>query len=199
MHRLFIFVFFIVLPGSIFSQETIINLSIAQPRELTVIAGQDVDLSGDSAILGSDMIISGGTPVYTFKWVSDKNEEFNSRVITIHATGQYVLTVTDARHCSAVDAVDVISTLLKPPSMDDGCQIYPNPAGDYAWISVPEDERILSVEGFSVNGERLLIIRAVEIAGQHSMKISIADLAPGVIHFCIRTTASETVRTLVKK
>jgi hypothetical protein len=199
MHRFLCFLVFLILCGSIFSQETIINLSFSQPRELAVNAGQDVDLAGDSAILGNDLAISGGTPDYSCKWISDKNQEFNTQVITIYAAGQYVLTVTDARKCSDADTIHVLSTLVNDATQDAACLIYPNPAGDFVWVQVPEGERILSVEGFSVNGEKLFSIRTDENAGQNSMKIRIADLAPGVIHLRIRTTASEVVRTLVKK
>ena len=199
MHRSYLILFFLTLPGIILSQETIINLSFSQPRELSVNAGQDVDLKGDSAILGNELVIKGGTPEYTYRWISDKNLEFHTQVITIHAAGQYILTVTDAGKCSDRDTVNVIPTLLNDPSMDGACMVYPNPAGDFVWVQVPDNERILSVEGFSVNGERLFSIRPAESAVQNFMKIRIADLTPGVIHLRILTSGSEVIRTLVKK
>lgn len=199
MHRLSLILFFLILHGIILSQETIINLSFSQPRELAVNAGQDVDLMGDSVILGKDIAIKGGTPEYTYWWISDKNLEFHTQIITIHAGGQYILTVTDAGKCSDSDTVNVIPTLLNDPAMDAACMVYPNPAGDFVWVQVPDNERILLVEGFSVNGERLFSIRPAESAVQNSMKIRIADLAPGVIHLRIRTSGSEAIRTLVKK
>jgi Secretion system C-terminal sorting domain len=199
MHRLFCLLSFLIPLGNVFSQETIINVSFSQPRELAINAGQDVDLSGDSVVLGDDLSISGGTPDFAFKWVSDKNEEFHTQVITIHRAGLYVLTVTDARKCSDMDTVMVISTRLDDAPQDAACLVYPNPAGDLVWVQAQNDERVLSVEGFSVKGEKLFKVNADENAGQNLMKIRIADLAPGVIHLRIRTTASEVVRTLVKK
>jgi hypothetical protein len=199
MQRFCFFLFLLILPGILLSQETVINLSFSQPRELAVNAGQDVDLKGDSAILGNDLVIKGGTPGYTYWWISDRNLEFHTQVITIHAAGQYILTVTDAGNCSDSDTVNVIPTLLNDPAIEAACLVYPNPAGDFVQIQVPDNERILMVEGFSVNGEKLFSIRPAESALQNSMKIRIANLAPGVIHLRIRTTGSEAIRTLVKK
>jgi hypothetical protein len=199
MHRLFCLLSFLIPCGNIFSQETIINLSFSQPRELAINAGHDIDLHGDSAVLGDDLSILGGTPDFTYKWVSDKNEEFHTQVITIHRAGQYVLTVTDARKCSDWDTIMVIITRLDDMSQDTACLVYPIPAGDMVWIQAQNDEKVLSVEGFSVRGEKLFEVNADENTGQNLMKIRIADLAPGVIHLRIRTTASELVRTLVKK
>jgi hypothetical protein len=199
MHRFYLILFFLIPPGIILSQETIINLSFSQPRELVINAGQDVDLMGDSAILGNEVVIKGGTPDYTFWWISDKNLEFHTQVITIHAAGQYILTVTDAGKCSDRDTVNVIPTLLNDPAMDVACMVYPNPADDFVRVQVPDNDRIFLVEGFSVNGERLFSIRPAEGAEQNLMKIRIADLAPGVIHLRILATGSESVRILVKK
>ena len=199
MHRFYLILFFLFLHGIILSQETIINLSFSQPRELVINAGQDVDLMGDSAILGKDIAIKGGTPEYTYRWISDKSLEYHTQVITIHAGGQYILTVTDAGKCSDSDTVNVIPTLLNDPAMDAACLVYPNPAGDFVRVQVPDNEQILLVEGFSVNGERLFSIRPAESAVQNSIIIRITDLAPGVIHLRIRTSGSETIRTLVKK
>jgi hypothetical protein len=199
MHRFYPILFFLILHGIILSQETIINLSFSQPRELAVNAGQDVDLMGDSAILGKDIDIKGGTPEYTYRWISDKSLEFHTPIITIHAAGQYILTVTDAGKCSDSDTVNVIPALLNDPAMDAACMVYPNPAGDFVRVQVPDNEQILLVEGFSVNGERLFSTRPAESVVQNSMKIRIADLAPGLIHLRIRTSGSEAIRTLVKK
>jgi len=199
MHRFTLILLFVILHGILFSQETIINLSFSQPRELVINAGQDVDMKGDSAILGNELVIKGGTPEYTYRWISDENLEFHTQVITIYAAGQYILTVTDAGKCSDSDTVNVIPTLLNDPAMDAACLVYPNPAADFVGIHMQNDDRILLVEGFSVNGERLFSIRPAESAMQNSMKIRISDLAPGVIHLRILTTASEIVRTLVKK
>ena len=89
MHRFTLILLFVILHGILFSQETIINLSFSQPRELVINAGQDVDMKGDSAILGNELVIKGGTPEYTYRWISDENLEFHTQVITIHVAGQY--------------------------------------------------------------------------------------------------------------
>jgi hypothetical protein len=199
MQRFCFYLFLLFLPGILFSQETVINLSFYQPRELSVNAGPDVDLMGDSALLGNDLAIKGGTPGYTYLWIFDKNLEFHTQVITIHAAGQYILTVTDAGKCSDSDTVTVIPTLLNDPATENACLVYPNPAGDFVRVQVPDDERILWVEGFSVNGEKLFSVHPSESEVQNSMKIRIAELAPGVIHLRIRTSGSEAIRTLLKK
>lgn len=131
------------------SQETLIKVPFSQPEELQLDAGDDVVLeTGQTLVLGTDIIISGGSPEYQYKWNDNLGNEFSTLVISISEAGSYYLTVTDADHCTAVDSVAVarVSSIENKEPVT-AFSVFPNPSAGLFWYHIikPEDKDMLEV------------------------------------------------------
>ncbi|MGB9748117.1 MAG: hypothetical protein ACPLXM_14420, partial [Bacteroidales bacterium] len=68
--RLFLLIFGFLFPFlSLAGQETVINLTISQPRELKVNAGADIITGSGTVSLGNNLQVSGGTPDFSYLWL----------------------------------------------------------------------------------------------------------------------------------
>jgi|GEM_PF-2580499 len=86
-----------------------ISVSLQQAALLRVDAGPDVTLDTEgSAIIGEQVFINGGTPGFTFLWEDDQQQTYEEETPVVSAAGTYRLVITDARHCTAEDNLQVL-------------------------------------------------------------------------------------------
>lgn len=84
------------------------------PGPLTVDAGQDREISlGESISIGAGLVVTGGTPPYTYRWTCDTDPGWSSTqanpTVSPSVDTTYRVTVTDAYDCSESDEVKVVA------------------------------------------------------------------------------------------
>ncbi|MFZ5553513.1 MAG: gliding motility-associated C-terminal domain-containing protein [Bacteroidota bacterium] len=82
-----------------------VNTTITQPPLLTAV----INLSGNVSCAGTcdgfaQVAVAGGTAPYTVNWSNSVSGMINNNL----CQGQYIVTVTDANGCVAIDTVDII-------------------------------------------------------------------------------------------
>ncbi|PCJ89614.1 MAG: hypothetical protein COA57_01730 [Flavobacteriales bacterium] len=79
------------------------GVTISEPSALsTLITSTDVSCNGTND--GSaDLIVSGGTPVYSYNWSNGSTTQDLSGL----AVGTYIVTITDGNSCQAIDSVTI--------------------------------------------------------------------------------------------
>ncbi len=184
--------------GIVFSQETIINLGISQPRELNISESDIVNMNpGESVTLGSSIVISGGSPAYTYLWHSGQVEIATSPTISVTSSGNYIIRISDSMNCSASDTITVIATSVLQAEYLPSCIVYPNPASSGVFIKTEPGNPVKSVEILTLSGKTL---QTIQVAFPYSgdLDITISGLEQGSYILKIKTIRFETLKSVVK-
>ncbi len=114
---------------------TSITVEVSQPI--------DISLSGDNPLCYGDnggmarVIVSGGSPDYSYQW--DDNLNSTTPIITDITAGTYYITVTDSWSCVEKDSI----TLINPPIL----MIEIDSKSDIACYGVSDGSATVSVQG----------------------------------------------------
>lgn len=197
MPRLIFILIFILVPGTIFSQETIINLGISQPRELKVNAGVDLVFGeNESIILGSNLEVTGGTPSFVYSWRDDDSDVGSTPTVTVSLPGEYSILVSDSRNCSDSDTINVFITSIDKLQYSDSIRIFPNPAQDNLFIQTFDNNPVILVEILTLSGKQIKMLPPSAFSGFYSLKIS--GLEQGFYLIRIETKKYSVLRSFVK-
>lgn len=113
--------------------QTFLTFSVNQPAQLSADAGaDDIICPGDTVQLGGNPTANGGTANYQYNWTGSNilNAGDPNPMATPSATGDYILTITDANNCTALDTVSMtVDTCvgIADPRLQIGLLVYPNP------------------------------------------------------------------------
>lgn len=185
------------IPGIIYSQETVINLSFSQPRELKIEAGSNFTIAADETIiLGNNMNIGGGTPEYSYLWQSGTADIGTTKTVSVSSAGIYTINITDSRNCSASDIIYVVNTAVLDIGENSRCKIYPNPANENLYISLEQDNQLVSFEILSLKGESILSFILVKPAQNYSLLLE--NLPQGMYFLHLNTKRFETFKSFLK-
>lgn len=179
-------------------QETIINLSISQPRELKVNAGADVITESGTVTLGSNLQVSGGTPDFSFLWLLNENIIASDRITQVSHSGKYVVKVIDSRNCSATDTVSVFFTSVEEVKSNLPCKVFPVPTSNLLTIEVPDDVIIQSVSIVAIDGTKLSTIGQPQKGSNNSVKTDVSFLPDGFYFLSVLTSGSGCIIPFVK-
>jgi len=166
----------ICIPVLLGAQETIINVSISQPRELKVEAGGDLLLTpGDSVLIGTSVSVSGGTPDFSYTWKDSEGSLYPVQTFWAQLLGKYELTVSDANNCSATDELWILTTGLEQAISDTYLSVYPNPSDGHIFIKItgPAPTGPLTV----INSEGRLL-KSLTTGPEHTGVTFETDLSP---------------------
>lgn len=144
------------------------TLVINQPPAIAANTVSTPDTTGGAACSGTvNANPAGGTPPYTVNW--------NSGSTSGLCTGWYTVTITDDNGCTLTDSVfvDFISALHE--LSNELVLIYPNPANEFIFISVLENE-IGEIKIYTISGE---LVREKFINAKEA-KLNVEELSTGV-------------------
>jgi hypothetical protein len=140
--------------------QTTINLSVSQPPQLIVDAGDDATIDvGESITLGGTPTATGGSGSYVYSW--SRWPYLNDRTVpnpisTPPGNLTFIVTVTDDNGCSESDEVSIIvigGTGINDDITNIGLRIFPNPgSGSFTIVflnAVNEKDFIITVNNLS--------------------------------------------------
>jgi hypothetical protein len=154
--------------------QTNINLSVSQPPQLVVNAGEDATIDvGEDITLGGSPAATGGSDNYNYSWNHPSyldNSIIANPVATPPGNLTFTLTVADENGCSASDAVSVIvigGTGINDDIKNLSLNIFPNPGNGSFTITFS-----------SVFNGKDLRIKVTNLSGQKVYE-EICDIKPG--------------------
>ena len=116
--------------------------------------------------------VKGGTAPYTYLWSTGEETE----KIIPEVVGTYTVTVTDSNGCTSVVEADfTVSTKEQVSTLP--LQVYPNPATNVVYITLPESEgeSIITI----YDGSKRLISEQRATSASDVLKADISQLVPG--------------------
>jgi hypothetical protein len=199
MYKLLPALLFLFFDVSLSAQETIINLSLSQPRVLIIEAGNDLILGdNDNITLGNDLTIKGGTPAFSYFWSSKLGEIASTPAVTVSSGGAYFLTVTDSRNCSDSDTITVFASSVSLKETNHPWIIYPNPAENKIIIRTEPSNPVISVDVLSVSGEILIIHSEYPSKSSNALFLDISGLHQGIYLLRIKSKEFNSLKSFVK-
>ena len=174
---------------------TIINESfeLIQPHPFDVIVNvtDEVDSDSNGAI---DLLISGGTPPYTYSWSNGMTEEDISQL----SAGDYTLLITDANGCTYSVEVTVDSrTNNIELEFVETFTIQPNPSFDFMKVKIVLAEQ--------VNGKLILLNKLGQkilseniVSTDASIILNVSTLKSGIYFVRFETEKGAITKKVVK-
>ena len=152
----------IILTGQAFFafSQTVVKLTVTQPEKLVVSVSDDVSINeGATTTLTANVI--GGTEPYYYYWdpaTGLTNETILSTDAHPTDTTTYTISVYDQNDCSASASVTV--NVVKKQSAThenttDQIEVYPNPAGNYFYVSFVAVDALSEVSLYTLDGKQL--------------------------------------------
>ncbi|HER09006.1 MAG TPA: T9SS type A sorting domain-containing protein [Bacteroides sp.] len=178
-------------------QEININVPLSQPRLLEVEAGPDVrDYTGGEVTLGEEVVVTGGTPDFIYRWEDGSGNTWTGELITVSGYGDYILTVTDANRCTDADAITVIDAVTASMRTPDQHPLYPNPAN--GMVSIPPEglSGQITLEITATTGS-VVFQKKIEKTGPDPVPLEIGHIPPGMYLVRISDGQHTVLHTLV--
>jgi hypothetical protein len=133
--------------------------------------------------------ISGGTGPFKYLW---SNGGTNQAIAGLEA-GFYTVTVTDDRGCTATATVELKYFTGTEQLESSALRLYPNPAGDWVQVALPEELETGSMELLDFQG------RIVQRLMGQERRIDLSGLPAGVYTLLVRTREGRVLRYGVVK
>lgn len=176
------------------------SVNITQPQVFQIATDQ---VTNNTGVTGTGSILisaSGGTAPYTYSW--SLNGQFYSTGEDIQNlfAGQYAVTATDAKGCTAILAPLTVNGLVDAtePGADANWALYPNPAS----TEVTLDLKDFSGNGFRLGiydpSGRLLYEQSFTTTQTNPVRIDLSDMPDGALLFRLVHERGTTVKTLIK-
>ncbi len=194
---LFILGFIVVFCGTALSQ-SVINMPFEQNPVLSV-SSETVylQLSGEKMQLGADLVITGGSGTYTYKWENADVVLGTEATIEITEGGTYILTITDTCDCSVE-----VSFIVKDAGVSELSElvfdVYPIPAKNYMTVEAKGAKRISQVAIVSMQGRVVSVSPEINAS---KTQIDVQDLVDGeyVLNCVYDDKTVETTTVIIRK
>jgi len=197
--RLFLLIFGFLFPFlSLAGQETVINLTISQPRELKVNAGADIITGSGTVSLGNNLQVSGGTPDFSYLWLLNDNTIASDKITEVTHSGKYIIKVIDSRNCSASDTVTVVFTSVREITSKLPCRVFPVPAHNTLFLEVPENELIQSLSILSIDGKKLVSLVPPQTGCLKTFETDISFLPKGFYFLSVLVSGQGCMVSFIK-
>ena len=177
IHRLFALQCVFFLLGISIAQgeatNRIVHLALAQPDSLKVNV-EAVEINGTSYLLGSSLIVSGGTPEYVYLWTPSTNLD-NPTLLNPTASSaqipEYKIVITDKNNCSTCALVNLLKTDINQlESSKNNISLYPVPTIDKLFVKLTEMEGPCEISVMNSSGVTLQNM-LLKIQDNHQIQI----------------------------
>jgi hypothetical protein len=144
--------------------QTNINLSVSQPPQLVVDAGEDATINvGENVTLGGTPTAAGGSDNYIYSWngrpyINDPS--IANPIATPPGNLTFTVTVTDDNGCSESDAVTILvpgGTGINDNLTNTSLRIFPNPGNGSFTIAFSNgvNEKDLRITVTNLSGQKI--------------------------------------------
>lgn len=157
-----------------------------------------IDLGTDTIFVTDSLILNAGNPGATYMWSTGDT----TISITIVASGQYYVTITDPFGCTASDTIYVeIINGIHENDADLSMNVYPNPSSDNTFTlafmlkeKTDTEIRIINVLGKVIYSEKLK-----DFSGPYQKVITLNDAASGIYFIdVLNGTQRSTVKMILE-
>lgn len=157
--------------------QAVINMPFTQNPALTVstqsafLAFQEPGME-----LGADLVITGGSGTYRYRWTSNGAELGTEPTLYVTAMGVYSLEIFDTCDCEQTVTFHVNDGSGIESLEASACKVYPNPAADYLIVESGTGKEMKQVSLVAANGQLVKVF--ADVWGSKTM-LSLDGIAPG--------------------
>jgi hypothetical protein len=161
--------------------QTIIKIAFFQPQPFQVSPLVDtLSLAGNtSVILGSNLLLSGGSGQYTYSWMQNNVVLHTLPTFEVSQQGTYQLLVKDGAGCSALIQFVVMLNAGLSDELSDSFEIYPIPARGHVFINSTHIDQLKSIRIYQTDGKQMLYLAEKEPISSGKLKINVEQLPAG--------------------
>jgi len=129
---------------------SVMTVTVIEPDELLLVPYVTNEILGNDGEI--DLVVIGGTPVYTFDWDNDGTGDFDdTEDLTGLAPGTFVVVVIDGNGCTNTTTVSLVN-VAGIDEIGNAFNVYPNPTSgivniQFAELPVNTTLKLRSVEG----------------------------------------------------
>lgn len=177
----------VLLPTSLHAQ-TVVSMSLQQNPPFEVSTHEVAAILGGTPLtLGGDVVVTGGSGNYTYRWYTAEGTLSTDRELTVSQSGEYQLDITDQCDCLQTVIFRITASTGIQTATDQPLATY-----DGSTLTFATDKGIL--QATLINAEGRLVRVATNY--DHSLRsLSVADLLPGLyilnITLCDNTIYSQ--------
>lgn len=170
------------------SNSSFVSVNMNEEINIGCIMSDEIG-GGDGSM---DIVVSGGTPTYTFDWNNDGTGDFDDNEDLFGAiAGEYMVVVRDSRMCEQTHVANIDSQLGLETEENSSLAIYPNPFNDLVTISYNGN---FNYAIYSINGD------VVENGfGTNQKALDLQSLADGVYFMQLNGGANTITKKIVKR
>jgi len=185
--------------------QTNINLSVSQPPQLIVDAGEDATINvGENITLGGTPTAEGGSGSYIYSWNHPSyldNSIIANPVATPPGNLTFAITVTDDNGCSESDTVSIIvigGTGINDDITSISLRIFPNPGSGSFTIAFSNavNEKDLRITINNLSGQKVYE-EICDIKSGLEKEIDISHLPEGFYFLIINGKSTHHERQLI--
>lgn len=164
---------------------------ITEPTAITLTTISTDEIVGNDGTATAS--VSGGTAPYSYLWTPSGQTAANATGLS---AGMYTVEVTDANGCIESTQVQVGSQVgINEYSSSDIISIYPNPATEQLYISSLEENNIIEIEIYSIDGQLLTTLVAIN---ESLVSLNMQDWSAGIYTVRIKSSTGSCSKRFVK-
>jgi lysyl endopeptidase len=172
-----------------------VNGTIVNPAGLSGLPSVTDEVSGNDGTI--DIVVSGGTPTYTFSWTGPGGFSSSSQNINGLIGGLYSLTITDLNGCTTtITDILVNSFVGLDENMEFEFSVFPNPTNGIFNVALNREfEKEITLSVFDLCGR--LVYKTYK-TGNGTFEVNITDKANGSYILKLEVAGKQVQRRIIK-
>ena len=176
MQRILFLLLSVVVASGFIVAQTRIEMPVKQNPPFEVSVSEVIlDFTAPSMTLGGDVVATGGSGSYIYRWYNGEKEIGTDATLVITEPGEYKLDIKDACDCLNTVIFSVKSASVEGVETE-GFALYPNPVKDKLTIKAGEID-LRQVNIVPVSGRLLLV--AIDFDQKDANEIDLSSLPGG--------------------
>ena len=171
MQRILFLLLSVVVASGFIVAQTRIEMPVNQNPPFEVSVSEVIlDFTAPSMTLGGDVVATGGSGSYIYRWYNGEKEIGTDATLVITEPGEYKLDIKDACDCLNTVIFSVKSASVEGVETE-GFALYPNPIKDKLTIKAGEID-LRQVNIVSVSGRLLLVATDFDLKDENEIDLS---------------------------